>query len=161
MRGTIWHLWMHLLRLCEHDKPIWTRRHKAYLILFKCYSVDLSLWFEAYPWNPSVWLTWLCNQSEISWTIWLLYSDQLCLHLLHIECFWLLLWSYCPVLTHKDKVLKLVYVTCWSVQLSNRTKCRCTDSVDATNCLNCFARVIYVPQICMYGNCAKTLDTSF
>ena len=43
----------------------------------------------------------LCNLSKVSWTVWLLYCDQLCLHLLHNKCFWFLLQCYGPVWTHK------------------------------------------------------------
>ena len=35
-----------------------------------------------------------CKWSEISWAIWLLYCDQLYLHLLPKKCFWLLRWRY-------------------------------------------------------------------
>ena len=42
-----------------------------------------------------------CDSSEISWTIWWLYWDQLHFHLLHNKCLWSLLWHYHPVWTHK------------------------------------------------------------
>ena len=55
----------------------------------------------------------LCNQSQISWTIWLLSSDQP----LH-KYFGLLPLCYGSVWTHKAEVPKLVYI----VQHSNHTQ---------------------------------------
>ena len=51
----------------------------------------------------------------------LLYSDQLCLRLLH-KRFWLLLWNYSPIWTSKAQVLKLDYVAHSSVKFLNHTK---------------------------------------
>ena len=56
-----------------------------------------SLWVGAWSWNPPLFLDdptllncWSSyNLSKISWTIWLLYCNQLCLHFLPNKCFWL------------------------------------------------------------------------
>ena len=124
----------------------WTVRCWACLILSKCYSPDVPLWLGALSQNPQF-LAYLTlpdhqdsrNLREISWTIWLLYCNQLRLHLSHHKCFWLLLRHYNPVQTHKVKVLELYYVACSFVWLSNPrrvkqwTMCQHTTYHDTTN----------------------------
>ena len=79
--------------------PVWTRRCWLCVILSPCYSVGLSLllgarlrnqWFFTNTTMPDRWGS--CFSSEISWTIWLLYSDRLCL--LYNKYIWLLPWLY-------------------------------------------------------------------
>ena len=75
----------------EGDEQHWTVRCQACLILSEWYPLDLVKWLGAYPLNPV--LSWpelasllrFLNLCKISWTIWLLYSNQLHLHLsLHL-----------------------------------------------------------------------------
>ena len=45
------------------------------------------------------------NPYETSLTLYLLFSVQMRLHFSNNKCIWLLLWSYDPVQTHKDKLV--------------------------------------------------------
>ena len=74
---------------CEGDELHWTVRFWARLILSKWCSPDFPLWLGAWF---QTYLTLSdhqgsCNLCKISWTICLLYWDQLHLHLLHNKCF--------------------------------------------------------------------------
>ena len=90
-----------------------------------------------------------CNPSKISWVIWLLYWDQLHLHLSH-NSFGLLLQYYGPVQTHK--VPKLDYVACSSIQLSYHIQSEAVHNMSATiirpttegtyHGLNCFIHMV-------------------
>ena len=103
-------------------------------------------------------LTWHCLIVKISWTIWILHSDQLYLHILHNKHFYLLPWCHAQVWTCKAKVLKLDYIAGSSVKLSDHIQHEAIDvSVhqlhDTTNYnLNCFGHVIHMLQ--MYQNIA-------
>ena len=89
----------------EGDKPYWTVWCQAHLILYECYSSDLPVWLWAQPQNlhflayltsPDHWHSY--NPSKISFTIWLLYCDQLNLHFLHSKCFSVVSTSWWPTL---------------------------------------------------------------
>ena len=55
-----------------------------------------------------------CNLSEISWNIWLLYYDQMRLHLSHHECFCLLPWGYGRIPSRKVYISELDNVVWYS-----------------------------------------------
>ena len=93
------------------------------LILSKCCLPDLPLWQEKYFFFFFTYLTLpdcrgSCNPSKISLTIWLLYCDQICLHLTHNKWFWVLPQHYDPVWTHKAQVPESDYVALSFVWLS-------------------------------------------
>ena len=79
------------------DELYWTVTCWAHLIFFKCYLLGLSQIprFDAYLTLPYDWGSY--SLSETSWTICLLYCDQLRLHLSQNKCFWLLLQCYGPI----------------------------------------------------------------
>ena len=104
------------------------------------------------PTWPCLILKVFCNLSKNSWrTTWILYCDQLNLHLLlHNKCFWLLPRHYGLVWTCNTDVPELDYFAWWSMWLVNCTTCQCTNyhyTIDHS--LNCFSHVIYMFQISM------------
>ena len=95
--GTIQYLRMLLPKVCKGDEPHWIVRYRAFLILSRCYSSDL-------PHQTLCNRRDSCNSSELFWSIWLLYSDQVRLYLSRNKCFWLLPQCYGPVQTRKGEV---------------------------------------------------------
>ena len=95
--GTIQHLRMLFLRLWR------------WWIILDCEMPSLPGWINLYDLEhslsihgvrsiwPSLIVKVLVTQAKISWIIWLLYCNQLCLHFLHNKCFWLFMWCYGPV----------------------------------------------------------------
>ena len=76
-------------------------RCQVHLVFYKSYLPDEPLWPGTQTWNPWFYVYLIlsghqgfCNSNKIYWTIWLLYCDQLCLHLLLSKCFYLVLWHY-------------------------------------------------------------------
>ena len=139
----------HVLLMCEGGEPHWTVRCWARLILCKYYSPD----FFSMTWWTSTESTVLglilpdrrgsCSPSEISWTIWLLFCDQLRLHFSRNKFFGLFpRQRYGPIQTHKAQVQELDYAAHSSMKLSNHAQSKATQIVLAHQLLR-----YYQPQL--------------
>ena len=97
----------------------------------------MPLWHGPILWN-SQFLTCLtfpdhqgsCNPSNISWTIWLLYCDQLCLHLLYNKCFLIFGCFYgiiaqSKLVKHKFLNQTTLHIHLWGFWITHREK-QCT-----------------------------------
>ena len=75
---------------------LWDAKSATHQICLYALEHDFIIYTFRCTW-PSLTVEVLTIYCEISWTIWLLYCDQLHLHLLCNNFFWLLRWHYGPV----------------------------------------------------------------
>ena len=155
----------------DDDKPHWTVRCRACLILSKCYSLDLPLWFRAHPQNIcfEAYLTlsdhWSSfNLSKIPWTIWLLYCDQLQVHFSHNKCFY----SFCAIIAQFELVKSIsshyTFICVafksheeWSnaQRVSTPTTTMLPTTLSNFHYLNCFGHEIYALQTSRHQNIVR------
>ena len=108
----------------EGGKPHWKVRCQAYLIPSECYSPDLPQWFEHCLRIYGFRSIWHCqinnccsfNLNKTSWTICLLYCNQLYLYLSHNKNFWFLMKYHCPILSISSQIRLWCMFICAAVK---------------------------------------------